>query len=150
MNMDLIFRKYEADDLTALKEIFFSNVPTYFADFEWNDFEGFLKDDIVDNCFYDVVLFNSKIIGAGGIAQNDDKSISLCWGMIDEAYHKKGFGKKLLQHRLKLSQAHFPNQTIVISTTQHTYAFFVKYGFKTTEIKNDFWAKDLHLYKMKN
>ena len=150
MSSGLIFRKYEAQDLPVLKEIFFSNVPKYFADFEWKDFEGFLKDDIVDGCYYDIIVYGTKIIGAGGIAQNEDKSISLCWGMIDAAYQKKGFGKKLLQHRLKLSQKHFPNQTIVISTTQHTYSFFEKYGFKTTEIKNDFWATDLHLYKMKN
>jgi [ribosomal protein S18]-alanine N-acetyltransferase len=149
MNSGLIFRKYQEADLPYLTKAFSSNVPKYFAELELADFIGFLKEDVfIADSYYDAVVFNDKIIGSGGIAQNKDKSISMCWGMIDAAYHKQGFGKKLLEHRLKLCGIHFPNQPITLSTTQHTFTFFEKYGFVTIETKNNFWAKDLHLYKM--
>lgn len=148
MKPDLIFRKYEAGDLPFLKKIFFSNVPLYFRDFEWTDFEAFLNSDEQLASNYEVALWGHEIIGAGGIAQEANNEVSMCWGMIAACHHKKGFGKKLLRHRVMLCAQLFPEKTLVLSTSQHVAAFYQKYGFTTVEIVNNFWAEDLHLHKM--
>ncbi len=148
MNPDLIFRKYEAKDLPFLKKVFFSNVPLYFREFEWDDFEDFLHHDINEQCPYEVVRLRGEIIGAGGIALEADNSVSMCWGMIDSAWHRSGFGKQLLEHRLSICEKVFPEKPVVLSTTQHVSEFYQKYGFKTVKIVDNFWAEDLHLHKM--
>lgn len=148
MKSGVIIRKYEDKDLADLKEIFFSNVPQYFYEFEWPEFSDFLKDDLNEHSVYDVMLLDDKIVGSGGIALNEDNVVHMTWGMINAAKHKTGLGKKLLTHRLNLAQQLFPEKTIGLSTTQHTFGFFEKYGFVTIDTQKDFWAKGLDLYKM--
>lgn len=148
MKSAVIIRKYENQDSADLKEIFFSNVPHYFDESEWPDFHGFLKDDLNDISVYDVMLVDNNIVGSGGIALYEDNVVNMTWGMVDAAYHKTGLGKKLLEYRLNLAQKMFPDKEVGLSTTQHTFGFFEKYGFVTIETQKDFWAKGLDLYKM--
>ncbi len=150
MNPGVSIRKYEAQDFATLKPVFFSNVPRYFDEQEWPDFEEFLKVDQLEwDCHYYVLLRNDEVIGAGGIGKNDDGTVCLCWGMVQASLHKQGLGKFLLEQRLALAETIYPGCPMVVATSQHTYAFFEKYGFETQRIVADHWAKGLHLYDMK-
>lgn len=148
MESGIIFRKYEPGDFSELEEIFFSNVPLYFGSDEWPDFAGFLKSDIGEDCCYDVVLLDGKVIGAGGIAKKEDGRVVMCWGMINSKQHKMGFGKVLLEHRISLAEKLYPGKLIEVDTSQHAFGFFEKYGFKTMDIVPDYWTDGLDLYKM--
>lgn len=144
----LRFRAYDPADREALHRVFLSNTPTYFREEEWSDLRDFLHNDLNATCDYEVVLLGGWVAGAGGIALNDDGTVSLCWGMLDSGIHKKGFGKALLMRRLERAAQRFPNAAVVLSTTQHTFAFFERYGFATVATEENFWADGLHLVKM--
>jgi predicted GNAT family N-acyltransferase len=148
MDSGLIFRKYEIADAATLTDIYISNIPLYFDSTELPEFEEFLRTDALHDCNYDVVIWKGKIIGAGGIAMNEDGRVVMCFGLIDRAYHKMGFGKELLIHRIDMSRKIYPGKAMELDTSQHTYGFFEKYGFKTTEVVKDHWAPGLDMYKM--
>jgi predicted GNAT family N-acyltransferase len=134
-----------------LIEIFKSNIPLYFAEEELPFFINFI--DNLD-CPYSVILSNNVIVGCGGIGLNKSRkpatidTVSMCWGMVDNKYHKHGFGKKLLEFRIQQSKELYPNVKIALGTTQHTFQFFEKYGFKTVEFQKDYWAQGLDLHQM--
>jgi predicted GNAT family N-acyltransferase len=72
----------------------------------------------------------------------------MTWGMIDNKVHKNGFGKELLLFRIKQAKELYPEVKIALGTTQYTFSFFEKYGFKTVAYEKDHWAKGLDLYQM--
>lgn len=137
----------------ALLAIFKSNMPLYFAEEELPLFIAFLNKDVfVKN--YAVVFQENTIVGCGGIALNqpteytNEQHVIMTWGMVDRKNHKVGFGKKLLEFRVQQAKVLFPGIKIALGTTQHTYGFFEKYGFKTVYFKKDHWSKGLDLYQM--
>ena len=148
MNSDVIIRTYAAADHPVLKEVFFSNVPAYFGEQEWPDFDAFLRDDINQDCRYYVLLKNGTAVGAGGIALNENGTISLCWGMVHADLHRSGLGKALLEYRLVLAEQIWPGHAIGVSTSQHATGFFEKYGFVTTRTEKNFWLEGMDLYEM--
>lgn len=72
----------------------------------------------------------------------------MCWGMIKRNKHKLGFGKVLLNFRIEQSKILFPEIKIALGTSQYTFNFFEKFGFKTVCYEKDHWGKDLDLYQM--
>lgn len=130
---------------TALLEAFSSNVPRYFDESERADFIQFIDE----NAFpYYVLLLHGHPIGCGGIALNGDGKVSMCWGMVHRDYHKQGFGKLLLEHRIAESERLYPGRILSLQTTQHSYTFFRKFGFQVIKFEKDFWAPGLDLYAM--
>jgi N-acetylglutamate synthase-like GNAT family acetyltransferase len=148
----LTIRNYQAQDKESCLLAFKTNVPTYFTDEEISDFSTFLErlgNASALNTSYFVVEWNQNVIGCGGFGDKDDCGIiSLCWGLISENYHKKGFGKALLLHRLNALKSLYPGLPLVMDTTQHSYLFFEKYGFQTIKITENFYATGLHRYDM--
>lgn len=147
----ITIKPYLPEHREALIEIFKGNIPLYFAEEELPYFTDFI--DNLD-CPYSVIFNNNEIVGCGGIGLNKSRkpsnidTVSMCWGMIDHKYHKHGFGKKLLEFRIQQSKELYPNVKIALGTTQHTFQFFEKYGFKTVEFQKDYWAKGLDLHQM--
>ena len=149
--MSISIRKYNKQDKQECLEAFKCNVPLYFTEDEIGDFENFLQKieslNAVDaniKTYYFVIIFEEKIIGCGGFGDKDGKDIvSLAWGFIQKNYHKKGFGKELLLYRLKQIEQLYPNLPVVIDTTQFSFEFFIKFGFNTTKITKDYYAKGL-------
>ncbi len=149
--MNIIIREYIKTDKNECIESFKSNVPNYFTEEEIKDFENFLnqiqKED--NETYYYVVVYDKKIIGCGGFGEKDNnRIISLAWGLIHKEYHKKGFGKKLLLHRIEQIERLKPGIPIIIDTTQYSFKFFEKYGFFTTKITNDYYTIGMHRYDM--
>ncbi len=134
-----------------LVNIFNTNVPKYFAEEELPLFSEFL--DRMD-CPYFIILKNDVIMGSGGIALCEPKEfikeqhVAMCWGMIDNSFHKQGYGKELLEYRINLAKEMYPSTKIALGTTQHSHPFFEKFGFKTLYFKKNYWAKGLDLYHM--
>lgn len=149
-------RSYRPDDRQGCLEAFKSNVPLFFTTPEITDF-GLFLDRIVqlnpqeteERVFYYVVEEDEKIIGCGGFGfYTLDGDISLTWGLIHNAYHKTGLGEKLLAHRLQQIATLYPGKKVIIDTTQHSFGFFEKYGFVTTQITPDFYTVGMHRYDM--
>lgn len=140
-------KSYEPAFRDALTRVFKSNQPDYFLDQELPEFHKFLDDPHLTE-HYDVIFYNDEIIGCGGIVLNENQTVSMCWGMVHAHFHKKGFGKFLLEHRLKKCHELFPGKTVIIRTTQHTWKFFEKYKFRLLFTKEDYWGPGMHLYHM--
>lgn len=152
-----IIRPYTTTDKEACVQAFKSNVPKFFTVSEINDFSSFLdkfqnqepKLYNYKKIHYYVVVLADKIVGCGGFGEKDDTDvITLCWGLVDSAFHKQGFGEKLLTYRLEQIQKIYPNAPVWIDTTQYSYPFFEKFGFVTTKITNDFYEVGMHRYDM--
>jgi ribosomal-protein-alanine N-acetyltransferase len=129
-------------------------MPLYFADEELPLFFNFLDRDALIRGPYSVIFNDENIVGCGGIALNqptkytNQQHVIMTWGMVDNMNHKKGFGKELLLFRIQQSKELYPEVKIALGTTQHTFEFFEKYGFKTVAHETDHWAKGLDLYQM--
>lgn len=153
MSIDLV--TYKNSYKQACLAAFQSNIPLYFTPEEINDFNNFLdhravpKENEIQTTFYYVLLKNNKVIGCGGFGERErDGTVTLAWGLVHSDFHKQGYGKVLLQHRLTEARNVYPTKTIYIDTTQYSYSFFEKFGFKTTKITNDFYMHGMHRYDM--
>lgn len=146
-------KPFSPDHKEELIAIFKSNIPLYFAEHELNLFSDFLDRDLERGLYY-LIYKDEIIVGSGGIALNNptkytnEPHVIMTWGMIDNRRHKEGFGKALLKYRIEQSKKLYPNIKIALGTTQHTFPFFEKYGFKIVAYEKDHWAKDLDLYQM--
>jgi N-acetylglutamate synthase-like GNAT family acetyltransferase len=129
-------------------------MPLYFAEQELPLFTAFLNRDVLERGPYSVILKDKAIVGCGGIALNkptkytDEPHVIMTWGMVHQDLHKQRLGTDLLKHRIQQARELYPNVKIALGTTQHTFPFFEKYGFKTVFFEKDHWAKDLDLYQM--
>lgn len=139
-------RPYSNEDKRELLQLLDLNIPKYFALDEKIDFNTYLETEIE---LYYVVLVENKIIGCGGINFDKEKTIGIIsWDVIHPEFHGKGFGKALLQYRISVLKS-FENVTkIIVRTSQITYLFYQKQGFKILEIKPDYWAEGFDLYYM--
>jgi N-acetylglutamate synthase-like GNAT family acetyltransferase len=151
--METQIREYNIYDKQACLNAFKSNVPMYFAEEEISQFENFLdifqNKPIENKTYFYVVVVGNEIIGCGGFGDKDNNGIiTLAWGLIHGNYHKKGYGKLLLQYRLKCIAKRYPLKPIYIDTTQYSFSFFEKFGFKTIKITSDFYTKGMHCYDM--
>ena len=149
--MEVQIKKYFDVDRLDCINAFKSNVPNYFANEELKDFEAFLtRLESIDNKtqFY-VINFENKIIGCCGFGdKNNNGVISLAWGLVHKDYHKMGFGEKLLKYRIEQIKLLNPEFPVIIDTTQYSYGFFEKYGFKVTKITIDYYEIGMHRYDM--
>lgn len=150
----IVIKTYLPEYKSSLIHIFKSNMPLYFAEHELDLFDEFLDKDASNRGPYSIVFKDDEIVGCGGIALNEptaytkEPHVIMTWGMVDYKHHKQGFGKVLLLHRIQQAKEMYPGVKIALGTTQHTFQFFEKYGFKTVAFEKDYWGKDLDLYQM--
>lgn len=142
-----MFRLFEKSDLDAVVEIFRSNIPRYFTQGEEQGLRDFLNDDRGSDYF--VLEHNNEVVGAGGIALNDDDTVSLCWGMVRADLIGTGLGKMLTEFRIEKARERFGNLPLAISTSQHTEGFYKKLGFITTEHTPDGFGPGTDICKMR-
>ena len=129
------FQPYETKHEEACLEVFRSNIPQYFAE---KEVPGFLDSLNAPDDLYEVCILDGEIIGVGGIWVNAErKEAGLCFGMIHRSYHKRGYGKLLLERRLERISDYDFVEKIIHETGDGTYQFYEKYGFKTVRIDKD-------------
>lgn len=154
--MNPTLRIYNHKDRIACLNAFISNVPRYFTRDEISLFEAFLdKFQNVqdgkreDGTHYYVLLENERVIGCGGFGHHENSDIIfMSWGLIHNDLHKKGFREALLKYRIEQIKRIHPEAGIGLDTTQHSYLFFEKYGFRTTKITYDYYEPGMHRYDM--
>lgn len=151
----MTIRPYTPADKPGCLAAFESNMPRFFAPSELEDYAQWLDSLVarsapetgIDNYF--VAEENGSIIGCGGFYINRDKlEATMAWGLISQAYHKRGLGRQLFLYRINLIRQLCPQCTIILDTTQHSYPFFEKLGFSVTAITNNSYGEGLHRYDM--
>jgi ribosomal-protein-alanine N-acetyltransferase len=142
----MILRPYELVDLPAVIDIFRSNIPKYFGPDEEQGLRDFLSQFAHD---YFVMEIEGEVIGAGGIAINDDQTVSLCWGMIHSDFLGKGLGHQLTEFRIQRAREKHGSLPLVISTSQHTQGFYEKFGFRLIEHKPDGFGPGIDICTMR-
>lgn len=122
------------------------NTPKYFHKDEEQDLINYIDKEIED---YYVLLLNKEILGGGGINYfKEQKLARLSWDFLHPKIHGKGYGKELVNYRLNKIKENSLFSVVEVRTSQHTYVFYQKCGFKLKEIKNNYWAKGYNLYHM--
>jgi ribosomal-protein-alanine N-acetyltransferase len=141
-----MIRAFNTSDKPALFQIFMLNTPDYFAAEEKKDFEAFLDEHAKT---YFVVEENGVIVGCGGYHFNATKTEGrISWDLFHPAYRGKGFGRQLVTHCLEAIRNEASVRKISVWTSQLAFRFYARFGFKTKEIKKDYWGKGLDLYRM--
>jgi ribosomal-protein-alanine N-acetyltransferase len=88
-------------------------------------------------------------VGCGGFGDKDNKNIiSLAWGHIHKNEHKKGLGQQLLTYRLELIKQMYSQLPLLIDTTQFSYGFYKKNGFRLLKITENYYTEGMHRYDM--
>jgi N-acetylglutamate synthase-like GNAT family acetyltransferase len=156
----MMIRMYQAADRNACLEIFHSNCPAGFFDpseikglHHWLDNRdaGTIAHQTSAADFYYVTELDGKVIASAGFYILKDKPVAnMAWGMVHNQYHKQGFGKQLLLYRIEQIKKHYPEYSISLDTSQHTYSFFERLGFTVTRITKDAYGPGLDRYDMIN
>ena len=68
--------------------------------------------------------------------------------MVDRNYHKNGFGRRLTEFRIQKITTIYPELDILLNTTQNTFKFYEKFGFKITKTTKDYYGLGLDRYDM--
>ena len=98
---------------------------------------------------YYVLLFAGMIVGCGGINFADNMTTgNISWDIVHPAYQGKSLGTKLLNHRIEKLRNISSIKKIIVRTSQLVYKFYEKQGFVLLEVKKDYWADGLDMYKM--
>ncbi len=139
-------RPYGPGDLADVIDVFRSNIPKYFGPEEEPGLREFLLSERADDYF--VMEIDGERIGAGGFALNDNKTVSLCWGMIRSDLLGTGLGRELTEFRIAKAREKFGDLPLVISTSQHTQGFYEKFGFRLVSHEPDGFGPGIDNYKM--
>ena len=116
--------KYFEDCIKILR----SNTPKYIDPSEHSMFMDYLSRDRIT---YFVLFDGLNLIACGGYGLNKQKTkAGLDWGLVQSKYHNKGYGSELLRYRLSHIQSNYPGIDIYLDTSQKTYKFYEKFGFK--------------------
>lgn len=142
---DWVIREYRESDRASLLRIIDLNTPKYFDESERAHFESYLTDELHD---YFIIESGGKVLGCGGINYPDDTTAVISWDMIDPNEHGNGIGGKLLRYRLDCIKKNKNINKIIVRTSQFTYLFYQKSGFKLTSIEENYWADGIDLYYM--
>ena len=139
---------YQSSDKERCLAIFNSNRPQYFMDEELPLFSTWLDERALDGCYF-VVKQEGKIVACGGYYHDPRyKKAGLSWGMVDAALHGKGIGKKLTTYRLQKMMENHPNSCYMLDTSQHTYQFYEKLGYRVVKITKDGFGLGMDKYYM--
>ena len=140
-------KKYHSSYFEDCISVFKTNTPTFFDYSEQKLFSTYLLKKNIK--YYVLLNGGNQIVGSGGYAYNDKlKTVDLTWGMVDKRIHKNGFGHQLTEYRLQKIRTKYPKSDILLNTSQHTFKFYERFGFKVQTIKENGYRKGLHKYDM--
>lgn len=140
-------RPYISSDKDACMAVFHSNRPKFFTEDETQEFSQFL--DKLPCPYFVMKAGDAEIVGCGGYFHNMEQTRGgLAWGMVLQAYHGQGLGKKLTLFRLVKLIEVAPRAELRIDTSHHTEAFYAKFGFVTVNITPHGYGLGLHKHDM--
>jgi ribosomal protein S18 acetylase RimI-like enzyme len=140
-------RPYTEEDLQGCLEIFDTNVPRFFRPREREEFAAFLRS--LPGPYFVLVHDSGAALACGGYSVSDEPGVThLCWGMVRQDVHGKGYGRALAAARLA-DLRHDPGvQSIALQTSHRTAAFYERLGFLTARIVENGYAPGLHRHDM--
>lgn len=142
----MIISNYSPADKAEVLNLISLNTPTYFAPHEWHELDEYLAKFVE---LYYVIYVEGIMVAAAGINfENQGQHATMSWDIIHPDFQGQGIGSLLVKHRLAVL-ANYPKVVKVISrTSQLTYPFYEKHGFKTVDTQKDYWAAGIDLYAM--
>ncbi|MGF1711802.1 GNAT family N-acetyltransferase [Vibrio kagoshimensis] len=139
------FKPFEPSDRDACLQIFDENCPLYFATNEREDYSGFL------NSFpegYEVCMVNSHIVGAYGLAVDDQKNCHLNWILISPDTQGSGIGNEFMTRAIARAKC-LGSEEIQIAASHLSAPFFAKYGALEVNYISDGWGLGMHRVDMR-
>lgn len=85
-----------------------------------------------------VLLANGQTAGAAVIAQREDGEMELKNLVVAEAYRGRGYGKKLVQHMIKLCSTR--TDSLYVGTSPANVPFYEALGFVKAYVEKDFFT----------
>lgn len=140
--MTASLRPYTASDRPACLALFDSNVPAFFAVHERAEFADHLDQMAPEPAPFLVVAFQGQPIACGGLSLQGDGAASLSWGMVGRDWQGRGMGTLLTKARLDLARSSGITR-LTLATSQHTAAFYARFGFVVEAITPDGFAPGL-------
>lgn len=144
-----IARPYVAADREACLALFDSNVPRFFEATERAGYAGFLDEM---RWPYQVIERDGWVVACGGHAvEPDGRTVSLCWGMVEQGLHGQGLGRRLTVARLAAARAEPGVTSVRLDTGRHTTGFYERFGFVIEAVATDGYApgSDRHDMRLK-
>lgn len=142
----VVIRAFEVRDREIVLSVMQENIPAYFAQDEMEDLKYYLDFEIEQ---YFVLEAEGKIVACGGInLELEERRGVISWDIVLPSEQGKGYGRKLLEHRIAILKSMPDIDRITVRTSQLTYLFYQKNGFILNQIVKDYWAKDFDLYSM--
>ena len=140
-------RPYDQRDRAECLQLFASNTPTFFLPAELPEFERFL--DRLPGPYF-VLVENGAVIACGGYATGRvDREADICWTIVRRDQHGRGAGGMLIQTCLDGIAARTNCNRVRLETSQHTCAFFSRFGFEAVEITPDGFGPNLDRIEMR-
>ncbi|MBB6365796.1 putative GNAT family N-acyltransferase [Xanthomonas sacchari] len=140
-------RPYAAQDHAACLALFDSNVPQFFDHSERAAFARFLERD-AGAWHYLVIVRAGAVVACGGHALNDDGRVAgFGWGMVDRRLHRQGLGRALTEARLDACRRSGVAR-IELDTSQHTQAFYARFGFAVERVVANGYGPGLDRWDM--
>ena len=143
---EMVIRPYKPADKGQLLEIFKSNTPKYFDPKEVRDFENYLKQN--GSTYLTIERDNTIVGGTGYYVNEKDNSGSITWVFFNPSYTGKGLGRQSVEHCLAQLRKDRRVEKLVVTTSQHAYRFFEKFGYSLIGTEKDYWGEGLDLYEM--
>ena len=138
------FRHYQAADHAACLDIFDANCPRFFAPNERQDFDTYLTGK-PDN--YQVATRNNTVVGAFGVSAGTTHDARINWIMIDPSCQGDGVGAQMMLEAIGIARQ-LEALRIHIAASQHSAAFFAKYGATEVARTTDGWGPGMHRLDM--
>lgn len=146
MKAPIEIRAYQTADKEAVINLIRLNTPAYFARGEEAELSRYLESE---RELYYVILSEGDIVGCGGINFEDDNGTGIIsWDIIHPAHQGKSLGARLVLYRLEKLKATEGIQKVAVRTSQLTFKFYEKQGFRLVEIVKDHWAEGFDMYRM--
>jgi ribosomal protein S18 acetylase RimI-like enzyme len=140
-------RPYVAADRAACLALFDSNAPRFFDPSERAGFEQFLDEM---RWPYQVIEREGRVVACGGHAvEPDGRTVSLCWGMVEQGLHGQGLGRRLTEARLAAARAEPGVTAVRLDTGQHTTGFYERFGFVIERVVRDGYAPGSDRFDMR-
>ncbi len=138
-------RQFTASDTERVVALFRESVLQYFAPEEEQELLTYLRQPPQN---YFVLEDGGELVACGGIKFDElNRSCRVAWDFVGARQYGKGYGSKLLSHRIELVRRQKLDR-MQSYTSQFSYGFYQKHGFEMVRTERDYWAKGYDLVLM--
>lgn len=142
MKSDIYYRKAKIGDEEKICKVIIESFNKYvgigYSSEGRDEFYRFVNPSIIRerlemNDLMTLALVDQQIVGV--IAMRNRNHISLLF--VDDAFHRRGIGKKLLMETIKLSNVQDELTFITVNSSPYAIEIYKKLGFEITNIEQE-------------